>query len=376
MMPTPPPTGVLISLEAALAALLDGLAPVAPRFLPLEQALGRIAAEMPAVAPAQPARDIAATDGWACRALELTGASAYSPVALADAPTWVEVGDVMPPACDCVLDPDLVDFAGPMAQAVGEAAPGKGVRRTGEDMAACRPPTLEGRTICAVDLLVARTVGLGQLAVRSPRVRVIDVAAASYGTFSKRLVTECVTASNATVAAVEIAARDAASIVGALTDEDCDVLLLIGGTGEGHADVTAEALALRGALIAHRVAVRPGGSTAIGRFGTTPLIALPGAPDQSFAGFLALVQPLLDRLSGRCARVGAILPLSRKISSTVGLSEIVLLGRERDMWTPLASGDFSLEAMRLADAWLAVPGDNEGYAAGTPVAAMPLRNSN
>lgn len=367
---------MLISLEAALAALIDGLAPVAPRFLSLDQALGRVAAEMPAVVPAQPAHDIAATDGWACRAFELTGASAYSPVALADAPIWVEVGDVMPPACDCVLDPDLVDFTGPMAQAVGEAAPGKGVRRTGEDIAACRPPTLGGRTICATDLLVARTVGLGQLAVRSPRVRVIDVAAASYATFSKRLVTECLTASNATVAAVEIAARDAASIAGALTDEDCDVLLLIGGTGEGHADVTAEALALRGALIAHRVAVRPGGSTAIGRFGTAPLIALPGSPDQSFAGFLALVQPVLDRLSGRCERTGTILPLSRKISSTVGLSEIVLLGRERDMWTPLAIGDFSLEAMRLADAWLAVPGDSEGYAAGTPVAAMPLRNSN
>jgi molybdopterin biosynthesis enzyme len=376
MMPTPPPTGVLISLEAALHTLLDGVAPVAPRFVPLDQALGRIAAEMPAVAPAQPARDIAATDGWACRALELTGASAYSPVALQDAPTWVEIGDVMPQGCDCVLHADLVDFAGPMAQAVGEAAPGKGVRRMGEDMAACRPPMLEGRIICATDLLVARKVGLGQLAVRSPRVRVIDVAAANYGTFSKRLVTECLTASNAIVAAIEITARDAVSIAAALADEDCDVLLLIGGTGEGHADVTAEALALHGALIAHRIAVRPGGTTAIGRFGNTPLVALAGSPDQAFSGFLALVQPVLDRLSGRCERTGIILPLSRKISSTVGLSEVVLLGREQDMWTPLAIGDFSLEAMRLADAWLTVPGDSEGYAVGTPVAAMPLRNSN
>ncbi|RVA37880.1 molybdopterin-binding protein, partial [Mesorhizobium sp. M7A.F.Ca.US.001.01.1.1] len=146
------------------------------------------------------------------------------------------------------------------------------------------------------------------------------------------------------------------------------------GTGDGCADVTAEALARRRVLLAHGIALRPGGTTAIGRLGKTPIVALAGSPQQAFAGFLALVQPVLDRLSGRSERSGIILPLSRKISSAVGLCEIVLLAKERDVWTPLAVGDFSLDAMRLADAWLAVPDDSEGYAAGTPVAAVPLRN--
>jgi hypothetical protein len=70
------------------------------------------------------------------------------------------------------------------------------------------------------------------------------------------------------------------------------------------------------------------------------------------------------------------LPIARKIASRVGLAEIVLLAREKDNWVPLAVGDLSLEAMRLADAWLAVPGDSEGYAAGTPVAATLLRSPN
>jgi molybdopterin biosynthesis enzyme len=96
MTRTPPLTGVLTSLEAAVAMLLDGLAPVAPSFLPPEEALGRIAAGMPPLAQPLPAADTATMDGWAFRALDLVGASAYSPLPLGNAPVWVETGDAMP----------------------------------------------------------------------------------------------------------------------------------------------------------------------------------------------------------------------------------------------------------------------------------------
>lgn len=373
--PTFSGTGILTTVEAALRALLDGASPVVPCFVPLDRATGRIAAAMPPV-PALPVTDIAAIDGWACRALDLMGASPYSPLTLSVAPVRVEAGDPMPAGTDCLLPPDLVDCSTPVMLAVGEAAPGQGVRRKGEDIAAGRPPILEGETIRAADLLVARVAGLDSLAVRSPRVRVIDVAAANHETVSTHLVCESITAVNAVVAAIETTARDAASIAAALDGEACDLLVLVGGTGDGKADATAEALARRGVLIAHRLALRPGATIAIGRLGGTPVIALPGLPDGAFAGFLALVRPILDHLAGRSARQAISLPLSQKISSTVGLCEIVLLGRENDMWRPLAIGDFSLEAMRLADAWLAVPGDCEGYAADTPVSATTLRSSN
>lgn len=367
-------TGILTTYEAALDALLDGIVPVAPCFVPLDQALGLVAAQMPPLMSAQPASDIAAADGWACRALDLVGASTYSPLALTAMPIWVETGAPMPPGCDCVLQADLVDCSGPMAQAVGEAPPGHGVRRAGEDMAAGSSPTVTGRIVCAADLLVARMTGLKKLAVRSPHVRVIDIAAADGENFSTRLITEWLRGSGAIVTAIESSARDVASISAALDGEMCDLLVLIGGTGEGRADVTPQALARQGALNAHGIALSPGRTTAIGRIGSIPVVALPGAPDQALGGFLALVQPVLEHLSGRAQRDGISLPLSRKIASSVGLHEIVLLEREREMWTPLAIGDFSLASIQLADAWLAVPGDSEGYGVGVLVAATPLRN--
>ena len=40
---------------------------------------------------------------------------------------------------------------------------------------------------------------------------------------------------------------------------------------------------------------------------------------------------------------------------------------------PGAGGDLSLDAIARAEAWLAVPGGSEGFAAGTPVDAYMLR---
>ncbi|MFC6491310.1 molybdopterin-binding protein, partial [Nitratireductor sp. GCM10026969] len=95
---------------------------------------------------------------------------------------------------------------------------------------------------------------------------------------------------------------------------------------------------------------------------------------QAFAAFLALVQPAIDRLAGRPARRGMVLPLARKVSSGVGMAELVLVKREEAAWMPLAAGDLSLDQMRMADGWFIVPGESEGHAAGTPLEALPLRD--
>ena len=125
---------------------------------------------------------------------------------------------------------------------------------------------------------------------------------------------------------------------------------------------------------AHGIALRPGRTAAIGRIAGRPVIALPGAPDQALAAWWTLALPVLDRLSGREKRATTTLPLARKIASSVGIAEIVLLEKVDDAWMPLATGDLSFETIAHADAWLAVPGASEGYAAGTPVNAYMLRD--
>lgn len=355
----------LTPLEAALSALLSGLAPVAPVALPLSEARCCVAAEMPPVAP-YPTGDIAANDGWAVRADDAVGASSYSPLPLATLPPWVDAGDVMPQGCDCVLDAAAVDTSGAIAEIVAEPVPGQGVRRAGSEIAGGGPAIASGLPIRARDLLIARSAGLENLNVRCPRLCIINLPG---GTATARLVAQQAHSAGADVTEIEAAARDADSLTEALQPERCDLLLTIGGSGVGRNDATVSALARRGQVLTHGVALQPGRTAAVGRIGTIPVVALPGAPDHALAAWLALVLPALDRLSGRNRRKTSTRLLARKIASSVGLAEIALLEEKDGAWLPLATGDLPLQSIARADAWLLVPGSSEGFAAGTPADA-------
>jgi molybdopterin molybdotransferase len=359
----------LTPLDAALGALLRDRGPVAPVDLPLADALRCIAAEMPPL-PAYPPHDVAASDGFAFRANDLVGASSYSPLALAASPVWVEAGDAIPGGCDCVLDSDSVDRSGPLALVLAEAIPGQGVRRAGGDIAAGSVVTEAGRRVVARDLMIARAAGIERLRVRRPRLRIVNIPG---GRVTADLIAESARAAGAEVLKVTAAARDAASIAGAFDGPAADLILTIGGSGVGRTDATVAALAERGEVFAHGIALQPGRTSAVGRVGKTPVVALPGAPDQAFAAWWTLALPVLDRLSGRRPRGTIKLPLARKIASSVGIAEIVLLERKQGVWMTLAVGELSLDAIARAEAWLTVPSGAEGFAAGMPVDAYMLR---
>ncbi|WP_407148160.1 molybdopterin-binding protein [Bradyrhizobium sp. ORS 86] len=353
----------LTPLDVALAALLRDIAPVEPIELPLADALRCVAAEMPPLR-AHPPRDVAVHDGWAMRANDLVGASSYAPLPLAAAPVWVEAGQAMPDGTDCVVDADAVDSSGPLAQVLAEAIPGQGVRRAGSDLAEGRALVEAGQPVRPRDLLLARAAGLERLRVRRPRLRIVKSPG---GMVTAPFIAEVARSVDADVVCIDAAGRDAAAIASALDADGCDLLITIGGSGVGRTDATVTALAVRGEVITHGIALQPGCTTAIGRIDATPVIALPGAPDQAFAAWWAIGVPVLDRLSGRRPREMLALPLARKIASSVGIAEVVLLARQQDTWMTLAIGELSLDAIARAEAVLIVPGAAEGFAAGASV---------
>jgi molybdopterin molybdotransferase len=340
----------LTPLDVARAALLGALAPAARG----ERAPSLAAPDHGLAMKTWPPYDIAAIDGWALRASDLVGASSYTPVPLAKPPVWVEAGDRIPDGCDCIVDEDAVDLAGPVAQALGEAIPGQGIRRKGGEIA-------DANRIANA----WRPAGL----MRGPRLRVVNVPG---GAITAKLILASLRASGIGVDFAEAAARDMASIARVLDAGDCDLLVIVGGSGVGRTDTTVLALAERGEVIAHGLALQPGRTAALGRIGATPVIVLPGAPDQALAAWWTLVLPVLDRLAG--AERGTVArPLARKIASSVGVAEIVLLDETDGAWMPLSVGDLPFTTLAQARAWLLVPGDSEGYAAGTPVDAYVLR---
>jgi molybdopterin biosynthesis enzyme len=204
--------------------------------------------------------------------------------------------------------------------------------------------------------------------------RVVNIPAVSGDATTAQLISDNARAVGALIVCAEAQARDAASIARAIDTAACDLLITTGGSGVGRTDAAITALAQRGEMIAHGIALQPGRTSAVGRVGSIPVIALPGAPDQALAAWWTLALPVLDRLSGLWPRGRVTLPLARKIASHVGIAEIVLLEQIENAWMPLAVGNLSLETIARADAWLAVSGGLEGFAAGTPVSAYMLRD--
>jgi len=349
---------------------MQGLEPCAVVELPFGEALGSVTAELPPF-KAFPPHDVAAVDGWALRARELVGASSYTPVPLATPPLWVEAGDLMPSGCDCVIDADSIDEAGSVIQVLAEAIPGQGVRRAGGHVADGFVAA-SGLRLRPSELLIARAAGLNKIKLRRPRLHVVNAPASSGELTTARLIEENGRAAGAEVVYTEAASRDAGAVAEALVAGACDLVVTIGGSGVGRTDSTIVAMAQRGEVIAHGIALHPGRTSAIGRIGRTPVIALPGFPDQALAAWWTLALPVLDRLSARQSRRMVVLPLARKIASSVGIAEIALLGRKNDSWMPLALGDLPLETLVSAEARLTVPAGSEGFAAGTPVGACLL----
>lgn len=365
---------VLTPLDAALRSLLDGVEPVEPIDASLAESLGRMAAATQSLRAAYPPFNVAVSDGWALRARDIVGASSYSPLPLAAPPVWVDAGDRLPDHCDCVLDADMVEQIGSIFQVLAEAVPGHSIRRAGDDIGAGRSIIAPGRQVTAYDTLALRAIGLDRIQVRSPRICVIDVTSKDGNIASSQFILEFVKAAGARAVGVQTKGRDAAGISAALGGDAYDLFVTVGGTGPGRKDATIEALVASGARLIHGLALQPGRTAAVGKIGTTPVIAAPGAPDHALAVCLTLVQPALDVLTAKSPRREIVRPLARKISSSIGVAEIVLLEISNETWMPIAAGQLSLEAIVRADAWLAVPGDSEGYAAGTAVGALPLRD--
>ncbi len=347
---------------AALAALAR---PVAPLCASPAEAIGAVAARDALAEAGRPLARTALRDGWAVSAAESTGASPYAPVRLARPPAWVEAGDALPPGTDAVLPPEAPG-ADPR-EIEAEAATGEGMRAPGSEIPPGTRILAAGERVSALHALALAAAGLDRVAVRRPLWRLL---AAEPDTLSPVL-RAWIAASGGSA---EVVARPAESdaLAASLRVPGADAVIVIGGTGPGRRDGSAAALARAGRLYAHGIALRPGESAGFGEAAGRPVLLLPGRPDAAFAAWLALGRPLMAALAGAAAEAPMRLPLTRKVASVIGLTDMVFLRRGPAGAEPLGGAELPLHRLAWADAVLLVPPAHEGYPAGTPVEVLPL----
>jgi molybdopterin molybdotransferase len=359
----------LTPLADVLATVNFDVQPVTPRTLEVTAAAGRILAA-DAGAPACPSAALALQDGWALVADDTLGAGGYAPVLLMRPPQRVEAGQPMPAGADSVAPLDTVKMTAGGAEALVTVNPGDGVLPAGGDSDPGIPLRHAGERLRITDLAALACVGLARVTVREPRIRVLPLRASGIIAAAARLVASDIERRGG-AAQLDDGGRDLDAVLAAAS---ADAIIAIGGTGSGRNDASVQTLARAGRLAIHGMALTPGETAAFGFVGARPVLLLPGRLDAALSVWLVVGRRMLDRLVAAKANEhepAETLTLARKVTSTVGLAELVPVRRNGENAEPLATKYLPLSALARSDGWILVPADSEGYAAGARVQARP-----
>ena len=358
--------GRLTPLDAVLLRMGERVHPVPTREMPAASALGStLAQDLKAASPC-PATPLALIDGWAVYAEATAGADAYA-AAILSGIREVAVGDPLGSFGDAVAPFEAVTFRGDKAEIQVAVIPGEGVLMPGTDGSAGEVFRRAGHRLRAIDVAAIQALGVTGVSARKPSVRVARVGGGRDDIADA--VSDWVAYAIAADGGEPVASGPGADVEALLTGGGVDAVTLVGGTGFGPRDDTVHALARIGTVEAHGIAVSPGETAAFGFAGSRPVLLIPGRLDAALAVWLLIGRHMLTILRGGVTNELSCqsLPLTAKVASTIGLTELVLVRRVAAGIEPLASKYLPLAALAQADGWIVVPAASEGLAVGTRV---------
>ena len=377
------------------ARILASVAPLtAPVDVPLAEALGRVLAADVTAALAVPPFDHAAMDGFAVRVadvaevpveLPVTGVVAAGdpvPALVPGGAVRIMTGAEVPADADLVIPFEWTSGTDPV-RILQTAAPGRHVRREGEDVAAGAVALAAGTRLGPAQVGLLTSVGRPVVPVRPrPRHGVVSTGA--------ELVTGHVPDSNtATLAAAGVAAGAEVGRFGPVADDptalrrqllvaasQSDIVVTTGGISAGDHDVVKAALRDDPAFWFGPVAMKPGRPQGCGVLEVdgrrVPVVTLPGTPVAAFVSFHLYVVPALRVLAGT-PKDGAMATLASDV--VAGDRTVVLPGVYDDLRrvAPLPGhAGHSQGLLALAEVLLVVPPVERVIAGGEMIEVLAL----
>lgn len=269
----------------------------------------------------------------------------------------------MPSGTDAVLPVDVAVVTEKNAEISASVAPFEGVLPAGADTKAGATLRRAGDVMRLVDVAAMRALGVETVSIRMPQVKILSLS-----------VSENDIDAVAPMIAHAVKARGGVphivngKLEAALFESDCDAVITIGGTGVGRRDNAVKNLASLGKVEFHGFGISPGATAAFGSVDKCPVLMVPGRLDDALSSFLLIGSRMIAQLCGASGMgTGLLLHLTKKVASTIGLAEVVLVRRVMDGVEPLGTGMFPLQVLLQADGWILVPAESEGLAAGTVV---------
>jgi len=348
----------------------------------VSESVGRILAGPVEVPYDHPAAALAAVDGYALSSQATVGASDYNPLPIrvrddgnleigaSDAKPVVS-GEKLPGGggADTVLPQDEADLRGDAIDIYAPVAPGDNVIPSGREARGGEVLLEAGRVLRPADAALFIELGLAAVPVaRRPRVGIItarrDIRDA-VGPMVRALVLGDGGDSHGPMH------PDDDGLAAMLDAPGRDLLLVLGGSGQGSNDHAAEALEQAGELAFRGVAINPGETTTLGMVRDTLVVVLPGPPLAALFAYDMIAGRAVRRLAGRDPALPygtRRVALDRKIASALGRLECCRVRITGERAEPLAVSDNRTLATAVrADGFVLVPEHSEGFARDTEV---------
>jgi molybdopterin molybdotransferase len=359
----------MLRVQEALSRILTLVSPLETEWIPIGQAIGRVAAERIAAARTVPPWDNSAMDGYAVRAadvrecparLKVTGVVYAGQVSshkiIAGACARVFTGAPIPAGADAVVMQEKTRAADDWVEVLEPVAPGSFIRSKGEDAQVGEELLPAGTPIGIPEAGLLWSQNQFNIGVhRRPAVAILSTGdeLAELGEPSPDRIIDsnsmcleaAVTKAGGFPTRLGIAKDSPDAIYEKLTAAlHFDVLLTSAGVSVGEHDFVREALARYGVDMAFwQVAIKPGKPLAVGRRGSTVYFGLPGNPTSSLVSFELFVRPALRRMLGHVSSLPLTVPgrLAERVTKPKGLTHYLRAAaetREGELWAkPLKS---------------------------------------
>ncbi|OGA67783.1 MAG: molybdopterin molybdenumtransferase MoeA [Betaproteobacteria bacterium RIFCSPLOWO2_12_FULL_65_14] len=312
----------LLSVDEALAQLLAGAQPVSEiEDVPALEATGRVLGRAQRSAMDVPPMDNSAMDGYAVRAVEVSGKLKVTQKIMAGSvgeplepgtAARIFTGAPIPPGADAVVMQEHTAVEGEFVSIKSKPKPGDWIRYVGSDVKKGGEILPAGKRLLPQDTGLAASVGIKTLPVfRKVRLGLFftgdELVMPGEPLAPGRIYNSNRFTLRGLAAVFGCETRDYGIVPDSLeatrevlrrAAQECDVIVTSGGVSVGDADYVKPAVEAEGELLMWKIAMKPGRPLAYGKVQHAAFIGLPGNPVSSFVTFLVFVRPFLLKTQG------------------------------------------------------------------------------
>ncbi len=401
---------MIVSRQEAIRLIYDNTRPMDAIELPLEQALGYVAADSVYASSDIPPFDRAAMDGYTLRSRDTVTATPKEPIRLEVVgeirPSTAQLvpiekgqavrimtGGAIPPGADAVVREEDVRYAAGAVEIAAEVSSFQHVWPKGKDIGTGTAVVERGKPITPAVISVLASLQVKEVpVVRRPEVCVLAIGnelidihdtATDHKIVASNIymLPAMIKQSGSSPSCAKICSNDKSAIRTHLERGlQSDMLITTGGSSNAQSDLTRALMEEVGVELKFAgVSMRPGKGTSFGLYDNKPIFSLPGTPSAVYVVYYTLVLPALLQMMGSTMDAVSCIQasLEKDVRKKPGVEHLVqgLISQQDSGYSvlPLAGQDVAVfPAMSRANGLIIVGPDQDHLKQGQTVSVQPL----